>query len=175
MAAWTYNSNDYSARNFAPIPEGDYRVMITDVTEELFSSGNEGFKITLDVPNHKSKLWYYLVLDPSDSKKTNQRIGMFFDSFAIQDEDLSHYENWLGKDGAVRVRHSQYNGEIKAGVAFCLSRSQQKKFLGFNSGHTNQQDRTTQHSSSPGEQQNRFNGFSNHPAARMGFPEDFSF
>ena len=57
MANWYYDANDYSARNFAPIPEGDYRVTIADVTEELFNSGNEGFKITLDVPNHKSKLW----------------------------------------------------------------------------------------------------------------------
>ena len=119
MAAWTYNSNDYTERNFAPIPEGDHRVTIADVSEELFNSGNEGFKITLDVSNHKSKLWYYLVLDPCEPKKTNQRIGMFFDSFAIQDENLSHYSNWIGRDGAVRVKHNQYNGEIKAGVAFC--------------------------------------------------------
>ena len=175
MATWTYNSNDFSARNFAPIPEGDYRVTITDVTEELFNSGNEGFKITLDVPNHKSKLWYYLVLDPRDSKKTNQRIGMFFDSFAIRDENLSHYEDWIGRDGAVRVRHSQYNGEIKAGVAFCLSRSQQKKFPGFNSSYANPQGMTTNHSNSSGEQQNRFNGFNNHPAAHMEFPKVFSF
>ena len=175
MAAWTYNSNDYSARNFAPIPEGDYRVTITDVTEELFNSGNEGFKITLDVPNHKSKLWYYLVLDPRDSKKTNQRIGMFFDSFAIRDENLSHYEDWIGRDGAVRVRHSQYNGEIKAGVAFCLSRSQQKKFPGFNSSYTNPWDTPTTPSSSSSEHQDRFNGFKNHPATHMEFPEGFSF
>ena len=170
MATWTYNSNDFTARNFAPIPEGDYRVMITDVTEELFNSGNEGFKITLDVPNHKSKLWYYLVLDPRDSKKTNQRIGMFFDSFAIRDENLSHYEDWIGRDGAVRVRHNQYNGEIKANVAFCLSRSQQAKFPGFNSSYTNPQSTPTNPSSSTSEQRKRFNGFDNPPIS----PEEFS-
>ena len=173
MATWNYNSNDYSARNFAPIPEGDYRVTITDVTEELFNSGNEGFKITLDVPNHKSKLWYYLVLDPRDSKKTNQRIGMFYDSFAIQDEDLSHYEDWIGRDGAVRVRHNQYNGEIKASVAFCLSRSQQKKFPGFNSGYANSQCTTTHPSSSTSEQQKRFNGFDNPPITMEEFSRFF--
>ena len=175
MAAWTYNSNDYTARNFAPLPEGDYRVTITDVTEKLFNSGNEGFEIVFDVPNHSSKLWYYLVLDPRDSKKTNQRIGMFFDSFAIQDEDLSHYSNWLGKHGAVRVRHTLYNGEIKASVAFCLSRSQQKKFPDFNSSNTNQHSLTTNPSNSYSEQQNRFNGFSNHPTAHRELPEGFSF
>jgi hypothetical protein len=109
-------------------------------------------------------------LDPRDSKKTNQRIGMFFDSFAIQDEDLSHYNNWIGRDGAVRVRHNQYNGEIKAGVAFCLSRSQQKKFPGCNSSYANPQGMTTNRSNSSSEQQNRFNGFNDHPVT----PEEFS-
>ena len=173
MAVWTYNSNDYTARNFAPIPEGDYRVVITDVTEELFNSGKEGFKITLDVPNHKSKLWYYLALDPREPKKTNQRIGMFFDSFAIQDEDLSHYNNWIGRDGAVRVKHNQYNGEIKANVAFCLSRSQQQKFAGFNSSYTNSQCMTTNPSNPSGEQQNRFNGFNNLPMTMEEFARGF--
>ena len=175
MAAWIYNSEDYTARNFAIIPEGDYRVTINSVTERLFNSGNEGFEIMLDVTNHSSKLWHYLVLDPNDPKKTNQRLGMFFDSFAIHDTDLSHYTDWVGRDGAVRVKHNQYNGEFKANVAFCLSRSQQKKFPDFNSSQTYQQGMTTNNSAPSNGQQNRFNGFSNHPAARMEFPEDFSF
>lgn len=170
MAIWTYNSNDYTERKFSIIPEGDYRVTISDVTEELFNSGNEGFRITLDVPNHTGKLWYYLSLDPRDPKKTNQRLGMFFDSFAIQDTDLSHYMNWIGRDGAVRVRHNMYNGEMKASVAFCLSRSQQKKFPGFNSSYTNPRGMTTNPSSSSGEQQHRFNGFNNQPMT----PAEFS-
>ena len=170
MINWNFNPTDYTARNFAPIPEGDYRVMITDVTEELFNSGNEGFKITFDVPNHKSKLWHYLALDPRDPKKTNQRIGMFFDSFAIQDEDLSHYNNWIGRDGAVRVKHNQYNGEIKANVAFCLSRNQQQKFPGFNSSYANPQCMTTNPNTPSSNQQNRFDGFSNHPMT----PEEFA-
>lgn len=174
MATWNYNSNEYTARNFAPIPEGDYRVTISNVTEKLFSSGNEGFEITFEVPNHNSKLWYYLVLDPRDSRKTNQRIGMFFDSFAIQDEDLSHYNDWLGKDGAVRVKHNLYNGEIKASVAFCLSRSQQQKFPDFSS-NTNQQNMTPNHGVSSYGQQNQFNGFSNRFVTNTGFPADFHF
>ena len=175
MAIWTYNSNDYTERKFSLIPEGDYRVTISDVTEELFNSGNEGFRITLDVPNHTGKLWYYLSLDPRDPKKTNQRLGMFFDSFAIQDTDLSHYMNWTGRDGAVRVRHNMYNGEIKASVAFCLSRSQQKKFPDFNSNCANQQYRNSGYNSQPTSQSNRFNGFTNSPVAHREFPEGFSF
>ena len=53
-------------------------------------------------------------------------IGLFK---AIRDYDLSHYVDWVGKDGAVRVRHNTYNGSLTANVAFCLSRSQQAKLL----------------------------------------------
>jgi hypothetical protein len=127
MASWNYNPNEYTERTFAPIPEGDHRVTINNVVEKIFSSGNEGFEITLDVSGFDSKLWYYLVFDPNDSAKTNQRIGMFFDSFAIRDHDFSHFDSWVGKDGAVRVKHNIYNGSKIANVAFCLSRSQQSK------------------------------------------------
>ena len=141
MINWNYNPNEYNERTFAPIPEGDHRVTITNVEEKFFNSGNEGFEITLDVAGFNSKLWYYLVFDPNDSAKTNQRIGMFFDSFAIQDHDFSHFNRWVGKDGAVRVKHNMYNGSKIANVAFCLSRSQQDKILSI--PNTNQFSQTT--------------------------------
>ena len=127
MANWTFDSNDYTAREFALIPEGDHRVRITKVVEKIFNSGKEGFEITLDVNGHNSKLWYYLVLDPMDRQKTNQRLGMFFDSFAISDYNLSNYDSWVGRDGAVRVKHGGYMGTITAQVAFCLGRKQQDR------------------------------------------------
>lgn len=129
MANWVYNASDYTARNFELIPEGDHRVRIKNVIEKVFSTGNEGFEITLDVPGYNSKLWYYLILDPTEPAKTNQRLGMFFDSFDICDFDLSHFENWIERDGAVRVKHNIYNGSKTANVLFCLSRSQQGKIL----------------------------------------------
>lgn len=127
MANWTFNPNDYTANDFAPIPTGDHRVRINDVVEKTFSSGNEGFEITLDVSGHNGKLWFYLVFDRNDTKKTNQRIGAFFESFGIGDFDLSHYRGWIGKIGGVRVKHEEYNGANTAKVAFCLSRKNQEK------------------------------------------------
>lgn len=125
MTKWNFNPSEYTEITFAPIPEGNRKVTIANVEEKIFNSGKEGFEITFDVDGFNSKLWYYLVFDPHDVAKTNQRIGMFFDSFAIQDHDFSHYGNWIGKDGAVRVKHDMYNGSVTAKVAFCLSRSQQ--------------------------------------------------
>lgn len=125
--AWTYNPNDYSEQDFAPIPAGDHRVRINDVISKRFNSGNEGFEITLDVSGHGGKLWFYLVLDPNDTKKTNQRIGSFFDSFGITDYNMANYPRWRGKIGAVRVKHEEYNGDQKAKVAFCLAKRNQDK------------------------------------------------
>jgi hypothetical protein len=85
------------------------------------------YEITLDVSGHGSKLWFYLVIDPTDSKKTNQRVGSFFDSFGITDYNLANYPRWKGKVGAVRVVHEEYNGEQQAKVRFCLSRKNQDK------------------------------------------------
>ena len=125
--AWIFNANEYEEKGFSIIPEGDFRTRIADVAEKTFRSGNSGMEITLEVSGHNGKLWHYIVFDYSDTKKTNQRIGGFFDSFGITDPDLSHYRNWIGKVGAVRVKHEDYNGTTSAKVAFCLSKKNQEK------------------------------------------------
>lgn len=132
MANWTYNPNDYQENDFAPIPVGDHRARIADVVFKTFKSGNDGFEITLEVSGHNSKLWHYLVLKRDDVKKTNQAIGSFFDSFGITDTNMDHYRAWIGKVGAVRVKHEEYNGSISAKVAFCLSRKNQDKLPAAN-------------------------------------------
>ncbi len=124
---WQFNPNDYEASDFQIIPVGDHRCRIEDVISKKSKAGNDMFEITLSVSSHSSRLWYYLVLDPSDPKKTNQRIGGFFDSFGITDYNLANYIRWKGKVGAVRVVHEEYNGENQAKVRFCLSRKNQDK------------------------------------------------
>lgn len=125
--AWTFDPNQYEEKSFSIIPTGDHRVRINDVIFKTFNSGNQGYEITLDVSGYGSKLWYYLVLNPSDPKKTNQKIGDFFDSFGITDYNMDHYPNWKGKIGAVRVVHEEYNGDQQAKVRFCLSKKNQGK------------------------------------------------
>ena len=131
-AKWIFNPAEFEEKSFEPIPAGAHRVRINDVIFKRFNSGNEGYEITLDVSGYGSKLWYYLVLDPSDTKKTNQRIGSFFDSFGITDYDMNRFMSWKGKVGAVRVKHEAYNGENQAKVAFVLSRKDQDKLPAAN-------------------------------------------
>lgn len=125
--AWTYNPNEYEEKIYEIIPAGDHRVRISDVTEKTFKSGNSGYEIVLDVSGYGSKVWFYLVLDPQDTKKTNQRIGTFFDCFNILNYDMNAYRGWIGKVGAVRIKHEVYDGNINAKVAFCIARSKQDK------------------------------------------------
>lgn len=124
---WHFDSNDFVEKDFTPVPEGDHRVRICDAVEKTFRSGNSGVEVTLEVSNYRSKLWHYIVIDPSDKQKTNQRIGSFFESFGIVDNDLSHYPNWVGKVGGVRVRNEEYNGNLSPKVAFCLSKKNQER------------------------------------------------
>ena len=127
MAVWNFDPNMYEEQDFQIIPVGDHRVRIDDVAERTFNSGNEGYEITLAVNGYSSKLWFYLVLDRNDPKKTNQRLGDFFNSFGIADYDMSHYRGWVGKVGAVRVKHEEYNGNNSAKVAYVINRKKQDK------------------------------------------------
>lgn len=127
MANWVYDPTQYQEKNFQIIPVGDYRARISDVVEKKFSSGNDGYEITLEVNGYNSKLWFYLVLDASDPAKTNQRIGDFFNSFGITSPAMGTGKQWIGAVGAIRVKHEEYNGNLSAKVAYCINRNRQDK------------------------------------------------
>ena len=121
-----YDATQYEEKDYSILPEGDYRVRINGVQEKTFRSGNEGFEVTLEVNGSKSRLWYYLVIDVNNPQQTNQRLGAFFDSFGITNHNLAAYKTWVGKMGAVRVKHEEWNDSVKAKVAYCVSKQKQK-------------------------------------------------
>ena len=127
MANWTFDPSQYKENDFQIIPQGDYRARIVDVAERKFSTGNEGYEITLEINGYNSRIWFYLVLDAADPAKTNQRIGDFFNSFGITSPAMGSGKQWIGAAGAVRVRHEEYNGENRARVAYCIARNRQDK------------------------------------------------
>ena len=127
MATWNFDPSMYEEQEFSIIPVGDHRVRISDVAECVSKAGNEMYEITLEVSGYNSRLWHYLVLDKNDPKKTNQRIGDFFNSFGITGNNLGSGKQWIGKVGAVRVKHEEFNGDMSAKVAFVISRKNQEK------------------------------------------------
>lgn len=124
---WTFDPSQYKEKNFEVIPVGDYRARIEDVQEKTFKSGNEGYEITLAINGYSSRLWYYLTLDKSNPEQTNQRLGEFFDSFGITSYSLGSGKQWVGKVGAVRVKHEEYKGANQAKVAYTIARNRQDK------------------------------------------------
>lgn len=125
MAKWNYNEKDYEPTDYSILPVGNHRVRISEVIEKTFSSGNEGFEIVLDVSGYNSKLWYYLVLLPDNPKQTNQRLGAFFDCFGIADKTVNTGQQWLGKIGAVRVKHEAYKDNMTAKVQYLIAKARQ--------------------------------------------------
>ena len=136
MANWTYDPSQYKEQNFQVIPAGDYRARISDVVEKTFNSGNGGYEITLDINGYNSKMWFYLVLDASNPAQTNQRIGDFFNSFGITNPSMGTGKQWIGSVGAVRIKHEEYQGENRAKVAYCISRSRQDKLPAWQNNGT---------------------------------------
>lgn len=126
MANWTFDPSQYKESNFQVIPVGDYRARIIDVVEKIFSTGNEGYEMTLEINGYNSRLWYRLVLDKSNPASTNQRIGDFFDSFGITNTAMGTGKQWVGAVGAVRVKQGEFNGTTRPEVAYCISRSRQE-------------------------------------------------
>lgn len=127
MANWTFDPSQYEEKNFEIIPVGDYRARIAEVEEKTFSSGNQGYEITMEINGYNSRMWFYLVLDASNPARTNQRIGDFFNSFGITNPAMGTGKQWVGSVGAVRVKHELYEGENRAKIAYCIARNRQDK------------------------------------------------
>lgn len=135
MANWTFDPTMYQEKNFEIIPVGDYRARITDVVEKTFSSGNSGYEITFEINGYNSKLWAYLVLDPSNPTQTNQRIGELFNSFGITNPAMGSGKQWIGSMGAVRIKHEEYNGQNRAKIAYYIAKSRQDKLAPWKNGN----------------------------------------
>ena len=132
MINWTYNAKDFKINENTLIPEGDHRVVVNKVTVKTYSSGNEGFEIMLDVSGYAGKLWHRIIIDPTNPERTNHHLGKFFESFGITNYDLNCYDEWVGKDGAVRVKHDSYGESVSAKVIFCITRAYQAKLPEWN-------------------------------------------
>lgn len=125
MINWDFDASQVEERSFEPLPIGDYRVRIEDVEE------GEGkypyYKVTLMVNGDNRKLWYYLsFMDGENSKYTNTNLANIWDSFDIPVGELNP-QKWIGKAGAVRVKHENYNGEPQAKVSYFIRRENQSK------------------------------------------------
>lgn len=140
MINWNFNSNDYSEQSFKAIPVGDYRVRIASAEEQTSSnSGRQMIKLVLDVSGYGSTIWHYIVFMPDNQKLTNQKLGELWNSFGIPQGNFN-LQQWVGKVGAAKVKHEDYNGEPSAKIAYFINKDRQDKLPAWqepNGGNAN--------------------------------------
>ena len=123
---WTFNQAEYSEQSFKPIPIGEHRVRIAAAEEQTSKSGNQMIKLVLDVSGHNSTIWHWIVFMADNQKLTNQKLGELFSSFGIQPGNFN-LTTWIGKTGAAKVKHEQYEGETTVKIAYFIGKDRQDK------------------------------------------------
>lgn len=126
MINWNFDSNMYDEQSFKPIPVGDHRVRIASAEEQISGSGRQMIKLVLEVSGYNSTIWHFVVFMPENQKLTNQKLGEFFNSFGIQQGNFN-LNSWVGKVGAAKVKHEEYNGEASAKIAYFIHKDRQDK------------------------------------------------
>lgn len=134
IGMWNYNAKDYNERVFELIPVGSHRVRI-EKTEDQKSkkSGKDMIKLELKVSGYYARLFHYIVLDPANAQFTNQQLGSLFNSFGIPPGDMNHFR-WIGKTGAAKIRHREYEGETLADIAYFIPKSGQNELQPWREG-----------------------------------------
>ena len=126
MVNWNFNAADYEEQSFKPIPVGDHRVRIQSAEEQTSNSGRQMIKLVLEVSGYNSTVWHFIVFMPENQKLTNQKLGEIFNSFGIQQGNFN-LQQWVGKVGAAKIKHEEYNGESSAKVAYFINKDRQDK------------------------------------------------
>jgi hypothetical protein len=122
---WSFNSSDYEETSFKPIPVGEHRVRIASAEEQTSNSGNPMIKLVLQVSGHNSTIWHYIVFMASNAKLTNQKLGELWNSFGIAQGDFN-LNGWVGKVGAAKVKHEDYEGAPTAKIAYFIAKNRQE-------------------------------------------------
>ena len=126
MVNWNFNAADYEEQSFKPIPIGDHRVRIASAEEQTSNSGRQMIKLVLDISGYSSTIWHFIVFMPDNQKLTNQKLGELWNSFGIPQGNFN-LNSWVGKVGAAKVKHEDYNGEPSAKIAYFINKNKQDK------------------------------------------------
>ena len=126
MINWNFDSSMYEEQSFKPIPIGDHRVRIASAEEQTSNSGRQMIKLVLEVSGYNATIWHFIVFMSENQKLTNQKLGELWNSFGIQQGNFN-LNTWVGKVGAAKVKHEDYNGEPNAKIAYFINKDRQDK------------------------------------------------
>lgn len=122
--AWEYKREE-SNSEFQVIPEGEYRIRIKSADKAVSKSGNDMLKLTFEVSGYNSLLFHYIVFMADRPEITNRMLTQFFDSFKDIPEGEFDTSKWIGKVGACKVKHEEYNGKQSAKIHYFINANKQ--------------------------------------------------
>lgn len=120
---WKYEHTE--GNSFEPISAGPHRVRIESAEKAVSKTGKDMLKIVMEVSGCKSKLFHNIVFLPDRPEITNRNLTDFYAAFAQIKEGDFNLAGWVGKMGAVQVKHEPYNGEMQARVHYFIPAGKQ--------------------------------------------------
>ena len=120
--AWNYQREE---TQFEVLPEGQYRIRIKSAEKTQSKSGNDMLALQFEVSGSNSILYHYIVFLADRPEITNRMLTQFFDSFKDIPEGEFDTAKWIGKVGACKVKHDEYNGNKTAKVSYFIKAEKQ--------------------------------------------------
>lgn len=127
MINWNFDPNNVKETSFEIAPIGARRIRIEDVEETFSKSGLPMWKFTFKPSEGYSNLFWYLVFDNNNQAMVNTNLSALWNSFGLQGAPTTQVNKgfFVGKIGACKVKHEDYNGEPQARVHYLISRDKQ--------------------------------------------------
>lgn len=122
--AWEYKREESTSERMV-IPEGEHRIRIKSADKAVSKSGNDMLKLTFEVSGYNSLLFHYIVFMADRPEITNRMLTQFFDSFKDIPEGDFDTSHWIGKVGAAKVKHEEYNGNKSAKIHYFINANKQ--------------------------------------------------
>lgn len=123
--AWEYKREE--SKKFDLLPVGDYRIRIESAEKAVSKNGNDMLTFKFEVSGHNNKIFHNITFLKDNVSFTNQKLTEFFDSFKDIPEGEFDTSKWIGKVGACRVKHEEYNGNVNAKVNYFIRADKQDK------------------------------------------------
>lgn len=122
--AWQFKREESS--NFTTnVPEGNHRIRVKSAEKAVSKSGNDMLVLQFDVSGYNATLYHYITFMADKPEITNRMLTQFFDSFKDIPEGEFDTSKWIGKVGACRVKHEEYNGNTNAKISYFLKPDKQ--------------------------------------------------
>lgn len=120
--AWEFKREE---AQFKVLPEGIYRIRIKSADKAVSSNGNDMLILQFEVSGETKILYHYIVFMEDRPEITNRMLTQFFDSFKDIHEGDFNMSNWVGKVGAAKIKHDEYQGQTREKISYFVNANKQ--------------------------------------------------